>query len=228
MLSRRTLAPIVASLVLGVIAPRAESGAPPLPDRLDYVGYADSILRYEPGYSGGCVPSRPNFVDPEAALGAPDYSGGAYGAGAVSLGSGGLLELYFGGWRLANSGDSRADIHITEIGGYSERCFIALRPVAPTTPQDLIALGLQDANQDGFFEIGASQPAGDIDLDALLSRNVSQLALQFDAVQLVDDITDTPSCTNTVGADIDAVGGAMPWVPVLPLTWGNVKALYRD
>lgn len=196
-------------------------------DVLSHSTYADSVLRYDPAYGGGCLPSQPNFIDPESAVGPPDYTGGAYGQGAVSLGSGGLLELHFSGWRIANSGDSRSDLRILEIGGYNERCYVALRPVAPTTPQDLIDLGLQDANQDGFFEIGRTIASGEFDLDALLNRAVPLLAVQFDAVQIVDDITDTPSCTTSAGADIDAVGSVQGWVAVRQATWGSVKFLYR-
>jgi len=229
MVLRRALVPIAFGMALGMYAPGAESGAPPpryTPSF--YSSYADSVIRYEPGYSGGCIPWEQNFTDPRAALGPPDYSGGAYGTGAVSIGSGGLLELYFGGWRISNSGDSRYDLHITEIGGYTEKCFVALRPAAPTTPQDLIDLGLLDTNLDGYFEIGRSLASGEFDIDALFNRSVPELTVQFDAVQLIDDIDDTPSCTSSVGSDIDAVEAAQRWVAVQPTTWQSVKLLYRD
>jgi hypothetical protein len=229
MIQRRALVPIALGLALGAVTPRAESSAPPPVYAPNYYSsYADSVIRFDPAYSSGCTPSEPYFTDPRAALGPPDYSGGAYGTGSVSIGSGGLLELYFSGWRISNSGDSRYDLHITEIGGYTERCFVALRPAAPTTPQDLIDLGLQDANQDGYFEIGRSLSSGEFDIDALFNRSVPELTVQFDAVQLVDDIADTPSCTTTVGSDIDAVEAAQRWVAVQPATWQSVKILYRN
>lgn len=221
------LAPLALSVALAARAPVAASGGPP-PYTPYASTYADSVLRYDPAHGGGCTPSALNFTNPQSALGRPDYSGGAQGTGAVSLGSGGLLELHFGGWQIANSGDSRSDLQITEIGGYGERCLVALRPVAPTTAQDLVDLGLHDADQDGFFEIGGSVSSGEFDLDALFNRVMPAATVRFDAIQIIDDIADTPSCTSSAGADIDAVGAAQTWVAVAPASWGRVKSLYRD
>ena len=46
--------------------------------------FADMLISYEPLFDGGPGPTRGNFVDPLAALGLPDYSGGSNGTGAVS------------------------------------------------------------------------------------------------------------------------------------------------
>jgi hypothetical protein len=226
MVSQRALVWLALAAAVSALPARAEAGAP-APVVPNYSTYADEVLRYDPAYGGGCLPSEPNFIDPQSALGPPNYTGGAYGHGAVALGSGGLLELHFSGWRIANSGDTRSDLKITEIGGYNERCYVALRPVAPTTPQDLIDLGLVDANQDGYFEIGKTVSSGEFDIDALLNRTVPLLTVQFDAVQIVDDIADTPTCTTSPGADIDSVGSVQGWVAVHQATWGRVKFLYR-
>lgn len=191
--------------------------------------YADSVIQYAPGHSGGCLPTHPNFIDPKSALGAPNYSGGAYGTGTVSLGGGGLLELFFGGQQFTNSGDANPDLRFVEVGGFDEAYFVAVRPAPPTTAQQLSALGLTDNNQDGFFEIGrASGGNSTLDLDRHLNVAVAARSLVFDAVQLMDDDADHPTCTTTVGADIDAVEALDGTVDVAPRSWGSVKLLYRQ
>jgi hypothetical protein len=221
---------IAALLPAALVAFAPPGGAAELPaERPASSTYADCIVQYDPGYGGGCVPTNPNFMDASAALGAPDYSGGSDGTGAVSLGSGGVLELCFTGVQIDNSGDSRRDLRIIEIGGYSEEFFVELRPGAPTTAQDLIDLGLQDADQNGYFEVGRSSSAsGGMDIDALLNRPVPEESLHFDAVRLRDDPVDTPTCaTTTPGADIDAVE-ALHRVPVAAPSWGKLKSLYLE
>jgi hypothetical protein len=119
---------------------------------------------------------------------------------------------------------------VAEVGGFDEAFFVALRPVLPTTPQDLLALGMQDANLDGFFEIGwiAGGATTHIDLDAHFSHPVPQLEVRFDAVQILDDPADHTNCTSSVGADIDAVEALQAYIAITPATWGSVKGLYRD
>ena len=51
--------------------------------------------------------------------------------------------------------------------------------------------------------------------------------MRFDAVQIIDDLTDHPDCTSTVGADIDA-SRPQAYVSIKPVTWGSIKGLYRD
>jgi hypothetical protein len=191
--------------------------------------YADSLLRYDPSYGGGCVPTNPNFMDPAAVLGAPNYSGGSNGTGSVALGRGGMIEIGFVASQISNSGDPRADLQIVEVGGFAEAFDLALRPCAPTTPEELAGLGLRDLDQDGFFEIGAiSGGLSDVDLDALLAHSVPELGLRFDAVQIVDDYGDHPTCTSTPGADIDAVIALHAHVAIAPSTWGAVKSIFRE
>ncbi len=193
------------------------------------VAYASAVLRYLPAYSDSCVPTDPDHLDPLRALGPPDYSSSS-GTGAVSLGSGGLLELLFGGAEITNSGDSRTDLYIAEVGSSDEAFYVALRPALPTTPQDLIDLGLRDDNMDGFFELGRN-PGGTacyINLDARFNRPVRQCGVRFDAVQIIDDLADHPTCDSSVGADIDAVEASLIWLAVAPASWGSMKVLYRD
>ncbi len=188
--------------------------------------YADSVLRCDPSHGGGCVPTNPNFIDPQAALGPVNYAGGANGTGAVALGSGGLLELRLTS-QFANSGDARPDLRIIEVGGFDEACFIALRPASSQGALEMVALGLQDANQDGFYEITRiSGGTSNIDLDRYFTAPAQ--AVYFDAVQIVDDAHDHSSCTTTPGADIDAVEALSSFVAIAPDSWTRVKTLYRD
>jgi len=228
MFLRRILFTISVCTILGGVRFEVVSAARRATLAASGFAYADSVIRYDPTYGGGCTPTNPHFTDPMAALGPPDYSGGADGMGSVSLGSGGLLELYV--WtEIANTGDSRPDLRIYEIGGYTEKCYVALRPVAPTTPEQLADLGLQDSNGDGYFEVGRTPSSGEIDVDVLFNRSVEARTVRFDAVQVIDDIQDTPTCnTRTPGADIDAVAVLLPWVPVTERTWTSVKSLYRE
>lgn len=170
------------------------------------VSFADALIRYDPLYSGLCGPTAPNFVAPASALGPPDYTGGSAGFGSVSLGQGGLIEVAFVDNVLVNSGTTATDLHIFEVGPAVEACFIAVRPSTSATRALLIAAGVLDANADGFFEVGAiGGSVASIDLDAW-APGLPAGALEFDAVQIVDDPNDTPGCDATVGADLDAVG----------------------
>ena len=230
MSSRNTIAflTMAAWMLLAATSPglAAAPGARDVPAGL---AYPAAVIRYEPSYGDTCVPYNPNFTDPQVVLGPPDYTGGSNGTGALSLGSGGLLELLFVGTQIGNSGDSRVDLYVVEIGGFDEAFYFALRPVAPTTPADLLALGLQDQNGDGFFEFGwiAGGATTRIDLDAYFDLPVPELGVRFDAVQLIDDVLDHTTCTSTVGADIDAIEASQAYVAIEPATWTLVKTLYR-
>ena len=37
------------------------------------ISFADSVISYDPALCGGNVPTDPNFMDPGAAVGAPDF-----------------------------------------------------------------------------------------------------------------------------------------------------------
>jgi hypothetical protein len=146
----------------------------------------------------------------------------------VSIGSGGQLTVGFLASRIANSGDSRVDLRVIDIGGFTEAFFLELRPALPTTPQNLLDLGLRDDDQDGFFEFGRTGGSGNFDLDARFGHAVPAFGLFFDAAQITDDPLDHPACTSSVGADIDAIIAQEAWLSVEPAAWGSVKALYRD
>jgi hypothetical protein len=205
----------------------ASAVARPLP-RLAASSFAVQVLRYDPTYGGGCTPTNLNFLDPQVALGPEDYSGGASGTGAVALGSGGLIELLVSP-HISNSGDARNDLRILEVGGFDEACFVALRPASYHTAQEMLALGLEDRNQDGFYEIkriggGSSY----IELDRIFAMPVPAETIHFDAVQIVDDADDHSACTSTSGADIDYIEAYSPYLAVEPGTWTQVKVLFRD
>jgi hypothetical protein len=228
MLSRVFLALFACGALAGDSVPAAAAGASRALLFPASTSWADSVLRYDPGYSGGCTASHPNFIDPNQALGPDDYSGGAAGTGAVALGSGGLIELRLTP-AIANSGDARLDMRILEVGGFDEACFVALRPAAPLGAQDMLNVGLHDRNGDGFYEIkriGGGESY--IDLDARFTTPVPAQTLYFDAVQIIDDLDDHAACTTTSGADIDSVEAMDPYVAIEAGNWTRVKLLYRD
>lgn len=195
-LSLSAVLAIVLSIILTPAGAFAEIyGGIDFPD--GEASFADQVLRYDPLHCGGPAPTDPNYLDPQKALGPP-------GGGAVSLGRGGLLELRFVDNVLANSGDDGLkDVHIFEVGPDVEDTFVAIRPTAATfallDPSD-------DADGDGFFEIGkVFGSTSSIDID-LIFTGFSAATLQFDAIQLIDDYFEGNSGGSTVGADITAVG----------------------
>jgi len=169
------------------------------------VSFADEVILYDPNYSGGPNPTEPTSIDPQDALGVPDFpDGGSVGdEGAVSLGRGGLIELRFTNNFLVNSGNSTDDLHIFEIGPDVEDTYVSIRPTAET----VLLLGASyDANGDGYYEIGkVSGSISSIDIDSFFSGYEAG-ELVFDAVQLIDDYDEGNTSGPTVGADIDAVG----------------------
>lgn len=173
------------------------------------VSFADEVISYDAGYSGGNEPFDPNYTNPDSALGAPDYDSPT---GSVSLGSGGLLQLLFTDNALTNSGNSDDDLHIFEIGPDVEDTFVAIRPTADTFNL-LSPTYSPDAN--GFFSVGnVSGSTSSIDIDSWF-QGFDPGALMFDAVQLIDDPNEGDRGANpTVGADIDAVGAIFSAAPV--------------
>ena len=161
--------------------------------------FADSVIRYDPLFSGGPGPTSGNYMDPDKALGTPDYNGST---GSVSLGRGGLVELLFFDNLLTNSGSPALDLHVFEIGPDVEDTFVAIRPTAATS----VLLSPMTPDPDGFFDIGKVFGSTDsLDIDAVFP-GYGPGALEFDAVQLIDDFNEGASGGGTVGADIDAVG----------------------
>lgn len=164
------------------------------------VSFADAVVSFDPLENGGPGPTDPNFSDPSAALGIPDY---ANPTGAVSLGSGGSLILQFTDNRLTGSDDSRPDLHIFEIGPDVEDTFVAI-----------------SQNGIDWVEIGkvfGSTSSIDIDQFGFGTND------EFSFVRLIDDQNEGATGGSTVGADIDAVGAIstvpapVPVPPLLPL-----------
>jgi hypothetical protein len=179
------------------------------------VSFADSVIRYDNTYGGGAAPTSANFLDPDAALGAPDYPDvSAPGTGSVSLGSGGLIQLLFSDNSLTNSGDSNNDLHVFEVGPDVEDTFVAIRPTADTLSLLTGSFSGLEIN-DGFFDIGkVFGSTSSIDIDSIFG-GFGAGQLTFDAVQLIDDINEGQSSGSTVGADIDAVGAISSAPPVV-------------
>jgi hypothetical protein len=167
--------------------------------------FAASVLDYDPAYSDGPLPTLEQFMDPEVALGPPDYSGGGRGYGAVSLGGGGLLALSFGDCVVGNSGDGRADIRIYEVGPNIERTAISLVPTAESGE----VLGMPDVMVlVGYIE-GSTR---DVDIDAALG-GFAKHELTFGSIVLVDDLDQAWTDGERPGADIDAVQLLAPAYP---------------
>jgi hypothetical protein len=204
-LMRKSLCLLIA-LLLGIVPTLARAevfGGIDFPNGAS--SFADSVIQWNPLFSGGPGPTNPNFANPDSSLGVPDFppGGGQSDTGAVSLGHGGLLELAFTDNLLTNSGNSDFDLYIFEIGIQVEDTFVAVRP---TTATLALLNPAMDSNGDGFFEIGkVFGSTSSIDIDSLFSGFVAG-ELEFDAVQLIDDLNEGGSSGGSPGADIDAVG----------------------
>lgn len=150
------------------------------------ISFADAVVSYDPAFGGGAVPTHPNFLDPDEALGPPDYTGGSTGTGSVSLGSGGRLILQFVDNVLTGSDNADFDLHIFEVGPDVEDTFV-------------------DISSDGvtWFSVGkVFGSTSSIDLDAFGFGSLHT----FSYVRLTDDPNEGGTGGATVGADIDAVG----------------------
>ena len=148
--------------------------------------FVDLVVSYQPLHGGGPGPYNPDFMAPAEALGPPNYTGGAYGLGAVSLGHGGRITLRFADNYLTGSGDNSPDLNIFEAG---------------TRVEDTLV----EISKDGitWHEVGeVTGGTSSIDIDAY-GFGIPDL---FAFVRLSDDPTEGPSYGATVGADIDAVG----------------------
>ena len=169
------------------------------------ISFADTVIRYDPLFSEGNAPTDPDYLDPDEALGVPDYDGDG---DSLSLGSGGLVELRFVDNALTNSADDTPDLHIFEIGPDVEDTFVAIRPRNEATRVAIASLCVDEMAPQGddFCEIGkVFGRTSSIDIDALFPDHQSG-DLIFDAVQLIDDPEEGQRSGATVGADIDSVG----------------------
>ena len=150
------------------------------------VSFADEVVEYDPHYSGGAVPTDPNFTDPAEALGTPNYSGGSTGTGSVSLGSGGRLTIKFTNNKLTGSGDSTNDLHIFEVG--------------PQVENTAVEISRDGVTWESVGMVSGSISSIDIDLFGFTATD------EFSYVRLTDDPEEGGNTGATAGADIDAVG----------------------
>ena len=178
--------------------------------------FADTVLVFDPLYSGGPAPSF--FFDPTWALGPPGTEMGAMDHNP--LGKGGLIELGFTDNLLINSGDVAPDLYVGEVGGTAEDFFLALLPTAAT---DLLLGSQPDQNDDGYLELdrfigsyrdGSSAYVSLIDIDAYFP-GFGPGVLQFVAVQVIDDPTRGSHSGGTAGMDLESVG-AISSVAMVP------------
>ena len=160
--------------------------------------FADTVI----DYIAGCPNNQDTF--PESTLGVSDYVNESDGDKYLYMGEGGVLKLGFTNNLLTNSGDEDDDVFVFEVGGLVEDCTLAFRPANSFTETQLLALGITDTNNDGFYEfgsVGGSTAGYDID-QALPEYGSGELI--FDAIELTD-VVDLSCPATTPGADIDAV-----------------------
>lgn len=149
------------------------------------LSFADEVISFDPAYSGGSIPD-PEYMIETDILGPPDYSGGNFQPGAISLGSGGRIIIKFTNNKLTGSDDTSPDLHIFEIGTGVEDTFV-------------------DISIDGtnWYSVGKVEGATDsIDIDAFGFTSSNE----FSYVRLTDDPNEGGTSGSTIGADIDAVG----------------------
>jgi outer membrane protein OmpA-like peptidoglycan-associated protein len=144
------------------------------------LSFADEVVAYHPG-GGGLVPEG-RF--PNAALGAPDYTGGAFlnGPTAVTLGSGGSITLRFTDNALVDV--EGPDLYVYEVGPNVEATFV-----------DISADGKQWIRAG---KIGGSASSIDI-------RRAAAPDQAYPYVRLTDDPSQGVYAGDWPGADIDAV-----------------------
>ncbi len=155
---------------------------------IDDNAFADSVYSYVPGADVGS-----GWNDPDAAIGAPDWSGTGDNT-AVSLGDEGVLILQFTDNSLTTSGDNAWDLWVFEIGGATEWMNVAIS----TNATDWIDLG--DV---------LGQPTG-IDIDAI--SGVVEGA-RYSYVR-ISDIPPNQTGYPYGEADIDAVAALSSAAPV--------------
>ena len=171
----------ILALALGPM-PAEEFGGIEFPEGIR--SFADEVVSYEPAFSGGAVPTDPDFMDPMAAIGAPDFEKDP--SGSVSLGSGGRITLRFTNNLLTGSDDDTPDLHIFEIGPDVEDTFVEI-------------------SRDGIEWHDVGKVFGgksSVDIDAFGFTTSDTFAF----VRLRDDPLEGGRTGATVGADIDAVG----------------------
>lgn len=163
----------------------------------DGLSFADTVLSYR----SGC-PTRSD--DPQGALGVSDWTDqGGNTPNITFLGSGGTIKLGFTNNLLTNSGDSRDDIYVFEVGAV-EPVFLGVRPADAYTTAQLQKLAITDNDGDGYYVIAdIGSPELGYDIDRAMPGYPGG-TLRFDAVELMD-IFKRDCGDASPGADIDAV-----------------------
>lgn len=145
--------------------------------------FADQVVSYSPGPQ-----AIPPYTSPQAAVGAPDYTGTDDGSTYVSLGFAGELIVRFTDNALTASGDPANDLWLFEIGN-------AIEPSNVSISED----GLN------WIDLGLVQGATrGVDLDTFISSGVEP-GKKYYYVKVVDS-NQQMSTSPWGGADIDAVG----------------------
>lgn len=152
--------------------------------------FADSVYMYNPtsGVTG-------DYLNPDNALGAPDYTGSNYTNSFVSLGDQGSIVLQFTDNSLTTSGNTEKDLWIFEIGGDIEPTSVSIS----TNAIDWISVGSTTGGKYG------------IDIDAYINSGVV-LGERYSYLKLIDLLPHQSSSPYT-GADIDAVGAISSTYP---------------
>lgn len=160
------------------------------------ISFADQVVAFNPPASGPGRPTAP-FLNPNLALGVPDYQSSLPDDGYVSLGDGGSIVLQFVDNALTGSGSSALDLWIFEVGPDVEDTYVEI-----------------SKNGTDWFSVGkVSGATAGVNIDAF-GWGIGD---QFHYVRLTDDTLRGSQNGPTVGADIDAIGAistvATPSVP---------------
>lgn len=175
--------------------------------------FADQVVSHTPGPQ-----AIPPYTTPQAAVGAPDYTGSDDGSTYVSLGFAGELIVRFTDNALTASGDPANDLWLFEIGS-------AIEPSNVSISEDglnWIDLGLVEGATRG------------IDIDAFVGSGVEP-GKKYYYVKVVDSNYQW-STSPWGGADIDAVGAIEStsnahWIRAFPtymLTPGDKVTLLAE
>ncbi|HRX29138.1 MAG TPA: gliding motility-associated C-terminal domain-containing protein [Saprospiraceae bacterium] len=164
------------------------------------ISFADSLIDYK----SGCTVSDPF---PSGSLGVADYYG--YSSGDQKeftfLGDDGYITLGFVNNILTNSGDSKQDLWVFEVGQAIESVRIFLKPYNNYTRDYLIQKGLSEDVSTGFFYIALiGGSTSGLDIDSYI-QNASGGTLKFKEIKIEDYHDDPCGTQKTPGADIDAV-----------------------
>ena len=186
-----TIIALIAGITITTNAGAVLIGGIEFPDGA--TSFADAVVNYNPGSD-----VAPNYNDPAAALGVPDWSGDNFTA--ASLGEGGSLTLQFTDNSLTTSGDNTADLWIFEIGGAVESFNVQISTDNIT-----------------YIDVGdiSGQPSG-VDIDAFIGAGAVTLGTLYSYV-LLTDILPNQSGLPFGEADIDAVGAISSAPPVNPV-----------